>query len=174
MPTLDSSVGGIASNSYLSQAQALELAPLVLGALPLAAFIAATSDQKDVSLMRATRMIERSFEWFGFRWDSYQALSWPRYGVYEDGILLDNDIIPKGVQDALVLMASHVLSGYTESDGLSTAASSVKVGPISVSLDTTKSRVKSVIPEDVISALSKYGEYTGITSGAKAIGLERG
>jgi hypothetical protein len=180
MPTLDATVGGLASNSYLTLDQALAIAEIVLSGPAYQAFIKQANDERSVCLMRATRMIERSFEWSGYRVDDDQALAWPRHrytmidAVYtDDGLIYGADIIPKDVQDATVMVAAHLAQGFAESDALNAPATNIKLGPISVSFDNNKTKTKATIPEDVISSLAKLGEYIGVSSGGRAIMLER-
>lgn len=178
MPVLDATIGGRASNSYLTIEQANQLATLVLSGAAHQAFTSQAETQKEVCLMRATRMIERSFEWPGYKVDDLQALAWPRYAntnifAAADTLIYGAQVLPNDVLDAVLLLASHLALGFNEADTLASPATKVKIGPISLDFDSSKSKSRATIPEDVISALSRLGSYTGLTSGGRAISIER-
>ena len=178
MPTLDATVGGLASNSYLTLDQALAIAEIVLSGPAYQAFLNQATDDRSVCLMRATRMIERSFEWSGYKVDDDQALAWPRYSGADiagssNTLIYGQTTIPVDVLDATVMLASYIAQGYTETDSLGSPATNIKLGPISIAFDSNKTKSKSTIPEDVISTLNKLGTYMGVSSGGRAISLER-
>jgi hypothetical protein len=173
MPTLDSTVGGLSSNSYLSQSEALDLLEVVLSAAQSEAFFRQSSDERDAALIKASRTLDRSFDWSGYREDNDQAMAWPRYGVYVDGDQVDDDIIPKELKDATLLLAAQISQGLTVENSLSTPVTSVKLGPIDVKFDAAKTKSKATLSEEVVSMLSKLGSFIGQSGYARAITLER-
>lgn len=77
--TLDATVAGATANSYLTVAAADALAAADLGR-QATAWTAATTDQKERALKRATREIDQHFPTTGLwvRYDADQALLYPR------------------------------------------------------------------------------------------------
>jgi hypothetical protein len=125
--TLDATIGGTSSNSYVSLADA---------ALYFAdsAYVSAWDDTDETQsnlLISATRRLDQE-QFMGYRSSYTQALKWPRSGVYSDGILVAFDTIPQKVKDAvcelaLVLAGSNIL----EQSELANFKS-LSVGPISL------------------------------------------
>jgi hypothetical protein len=86
---LDAEVGGAASNSYGSLAEADSF----FSDRPEADDWEAVGSQKEAWLIRATDRLEQE-SYQGERTDDDQALSFPRVGLFIDGIEIDDDVIP--------------------------------------------------------------------------------
>ena len=92
------------------------------------------ADQES-ALRKAAEYIDYTFgpRWKGDRTNATQALDWPRFGVYVDGVLIDSDELPKQLVQACAELALIALSeDLTPSlpRGGEVKATTVKVGPI--------------------------------------------
>lgn len=92
---------------------------------------AETDANKTAALIQATKMIDfRSY--LGGRYVSTQALAFPRAGLVDDGIVVDDSTVPQKVIDATCELALYLLQeDYSAPDDLS-EFSAVKVGPIEI------------------------------------------
>ncbi len=142
---LDATLGGSAANSYATAAQAdAYAADQWYGATWLALDAAA----KDQALIAATNGLE-TVPWNGTRCspstddaETHQSLAWPRSGVTCDGVAAACTAIPKGVLQALYLLA-YQLSQDTDAlqpvapsaAGPNTYVSSQKLGDLEISFD---------------------------------------
>lgn len=73
-----------------------------------------SDDDKKEHLRIATQYVDLSSKghWKGDKVDKNQALAWPRYYVYDyDDNLLDNNIVPQTVKDAVCVMALESANG---------------------------------------------------------------
>ena len=99
--TLDATLSGSTSNSYLTLATAEQIAANMPGGPD---WIAATQDEKNLSLIQATRWLE-TLDYKGERCKASQRLKWPRNGAVCDGVTSDCSGIPYPIQEAEVALA---------------------------------------------------------------------
>jgi len=95
------------------------------------AWAAATSDQKNAAIVRATQAIDGMYgkAWPGIRSSETQALDWPRVDAYDvDGYALT--LVPQGVKDAACEAALLELTAGTLSASIDVSVEEVQVGPI--------------------------------------------
>lgn len=132
-----------------------------------------SDDNKESSLIQATRILDANYDWNGYRHDSVQALAWPRNQAINpdsrwitlDGQFIDNTIVPVPVKEATCELAINIITnlGYTaEVSDLR----SVQVGPIRLGINTLTSTY--AIPKAVLEMLRRWGRYQG-SSGGSAI-----
>ena len=101
MATLDATLGGSSSNSYVDLAGADAIA----ANLPFAdEWAALTDDQKTNGLIVATRWLE-TLNYNGERCTTTQRLKWPRKGAECDGQVSVCTEIPYAIQEAEVILA---------------------------------------------------------------------
>jgi hypothetical protein len=110
-PVLDATLGGPTSNSYVELATAVVIANNLPGG---GTWIAATDDEKNLSLITATRWLE-TLNYVGDRCAPTQRLKWPRSGAKAvcDGVQADCTFIPPVIQEAEVALAIK----YVENPG---------------------------------------------------------
>ena len=99
--TLDATLSGSTSNSYLTLITAEQIAANMPGGPD---WIAASADEKNLSLIQATRWLE-TLNYKGDRCKASQRLKWPRNGAVCDGVTSDCSGIPYRVQEAEVALA---------------------------------------------------------------------
>jgi hypothetical protein len=142
------------------------------------AWTAATNDNKEKSLVMATRLIDGLFQFNGFKRISTQALQWPRRecrdpdntnGVVPGlllgrGPFLDETKVPPTVVNATCELARGlVIEDRTDDpDGEGLSSMSV-VG--SLRLDFNANDRQPVVPAIVQTWLSKLGEYIARSKG---------
>jgi hypothetical protein len=134
--TLIATVKGSTSNSYLTVADATDL--LNTYRLYTDDWDNATTDQKERSLIWATRLIDESYDWYGAKRTLEQALDWPRAGMLtKDGNFVDYDLLPLKLQLAVVDQAIYLLqkNPTTTPQLLGQGFSQASVGPLSVTVD---------------------------------------
>lgn len=141
-------------NSYLEVADA----DLYFGdRLNSTAWTGATPEDKAKALIGATKAIE-TMKFIGSRTVSTQKLSFPREGVYVDGILIDATVVPQDIKDAVCEYAILMLQeDYTAPDDLAQFGE-VAVG--SIKIKTNPSKGGKAIPPMVASLLSNYKDST--------------
>ena len=101
MATLDATLAGATSNSYVDLAEADAIA----ANLPFAdEWAAMTDDEKTTGLIAATRWLE-TLSYGGTRCSTTQRLKWPRKGAECDGQISDCTSIPYEIKEAEVILA---------------------------------------------------------------------
>lgn len=138
--TVEDGTGLTDADAYISEADA----DAYFAAVGNAAWAAATSGEKEIAIVKATRYMEKRFgnKWKGIIATSTQALGWPRDGVYDErGTELD-DQVPLAIAHACAEYARHALTNdlippivYPIADGAPVPFGKVsskveKVGPI--------------------------------------------
>jgi len=99
--TLDATLSGSTSNSYLTMPTAMQIAENVPGGGDWAA---KDEEVRNLSLIQATRWLE-TIDYDGSRCKSSQRLKWPRAGATCDGVTSDCSGIPYQIQEAEVMLA---------------------------------------------------------------------
>ena len=108
--TLDATLSGATSNSYVDMTTALAIAQNIPGGGDWAAL---GEEERNLSLIVATRWLE-TLTYGGDRCKATQRLKWPRSGISCDGIVSDCAGIPYRIQEAEVTLAIK----YTTDPGL--------------------------------------------------------
>lgn len=164
---------GIATaNSYASQAEGDSFHEQNFHTA--AGWAALTSDQKDQSLITATRVIDQQWRWNGFKATSSQALQWPRaecpdpdrVGVTSYGYVstiqafLPSDEIQAWLKNAVIDYgyALTVANFEKSADGEGLDRFSLE-GVFSA--DFNHSTRPDIMPQWIQSELSKYGSMIG-------------
>ena len=99
--TLDATLSGATSNSYIDMASAVAIAENIPGG---GDWVALGVEERNLSLIVATRWLE-TLTYGGDRCKATQRLKWPRSGVSCDGIVSDCAGIPYRIQEAEVALA---------------------------------------------------------------------
>ena len=99
--TLDATLSGPTSNTYIDMPTALAMAQNIPGGGDWAA---KDEETRNLSLIQATRWLE-TIDYGGTRCDASQRLKWPRSGATCDGITSDCSGIPYQIQEAEVMLA---------------------------------------------------------------------
>ena len=99
--TLDATLSGSTSNSYITMATAVQIAANMPGG---GEWIAADEEIRNLSLIQATRWLE-TIDYKGDRCKASQRLKWPRNGAVCDGVTSDCSGIPYRIQEAEVALA---------------------------------------------------------------------
>lgn len=163
MPTIDASIGGSASNSYLTVAEA---DTYFNGHIDASAWEKST--QKEELLIHATRLLDFYMDWDGDRIanETVQALDWPRYNVID----IPDNIIPVRVKNAVCELASYI---QTKGSSFNLAdASKIKVGPITIDIDADNSGF--LLPPQISRILSKLGSPSTLPkNGISTVALTR-
>jgi hypothetical protein len=112
--TIDATVGGASSNSFVTLAEA---DTYIEGRLNASAWDDASDDSCNRALVEATREISSLTGWYGSRVTDTQALSWPRdFCPIPDGAngwYYENTLIPQAVKDATMELAFQFLNAGT-------------------------------------------------------------
>jgi hypothetical protein len=113
-----------------------------------------TGTDKDKALIQATKMIDFR-HYLGYKTDETQALKFPRIGLIDDYVDLDENEVPQKVKDATCELALYLLQDdYSAPDDLS-EFNNVVVGPIQIEtrVGAKTSAGGKVIPPFVIELL---------------------
>lgn len=156
-------------SSYLTADEATELLTNTVGA---ESWLSLTDANKNASLIQASFLLDSNFDWSGSIADQAQELRWPRTGVVDkDNRQIPSNAIPHAVKYATALMALHL----TKAGGISTVATnlkSLKVGPISLSMDSEESVTSQAVPKMIVSLLNSLGFYTGLSDNSTAYNVQ--
>jgi hypothetical protein len=162
---LDATVGGVASNTYLLRAEADVYFESRLYATP---WTGATSANKDIALVWATRLLDRSVEWNGYVTSQQQALRWPRaYAFDADQVLIPSDVIPNKVKEATAELAMWLLQKDRTAETGREGIRSMSVGKISFEFD--KLDTPPTIPDAVYQLIASLGELKEVSSGGVGV-----
>lgn len=160
MPVIDSTVGGLASNSYVSL---LEANAYFESAYNKPLWAPLVDNVKAQLLISATVALDSYTTWLGQRYSISQVLDWPRVSVYDrDGMLYPYTVIPYTIKVATYELAYHLLAN----GGLTFTQNSideVKVGSIGIKFSNYITEMG--IPAFVESILSHVGSPLYIDSG---------
>jgi len=142
---IDAEVGGVSANSYVSIADA----DLFFETRSYAsAWTSASDENKEATLVQATRVVNISYYFLGSISSQTQALRWPRSSVYDqDGRLYADDALPKPLKDAVCDFALYILQSDLLADDSASLIDEMEIGPIR--LDFDKSKEKELIPSIV-------------------------
>jgi len=155
--------------SYLTAAEATELLTNTIGA---ESWLSLTEPNKNASLIQASFLLDSNFDWLGSITDQAQELRWPRTGVVDkDNRQIPSNAVPNLIKYATALMALHL----TKAGGISTVTTnlkSLKVGPISLSMDSDESITSQVVPKMVVSLINSLGFYTGLSDNSTAYNVQ--
>ena len=118
--TLDATLSGATSNSYLTMVTAMQIAENVPGGGDWAA---KDEEVRNLSLIQATRWLE-TIDYDGSRCKSSQRLKWPREGATCDGGTSDCSGIPYQIQEAEVMLAIQYDKDPTSFPGMDSGGGS--------------------------------------------------
>lgn len=130
---LDTTIGGAASNSFCSVAEA-NAYHVLRG--HNAEWGDSGVSEKEAALAWATRILDR-LNWSGNRAATTQALRWPRYNAYDqDGYVIANTVIPTAVKNATAELALYLRKEDRTADSGAIGVKSLSVGALSLEFDT--------------------------------------
>ena len=174
---LVATVGSLSSNSYLTAAETGDVLSLVAASSRCKAWNALATADKELFLMRATRLLEQFMEWDGRKVMDDQPIGWPRDFVYgpDRCLYLPNNVIPTQVKEAQALMALHLSEGFEADDQAASPVDYIKVSSIAVSFASERAaRSSMLLPPEVVEKLRGFGEYIGASGRGRAVSLVRG
>lgn len=175
MPIVVSDPTSASFNSYVSltEAEAYQSARL-----HNEAWMSASDEDKERSVIYATRLLDYTYTWRGYRSDPEQPLDWPRTGVYDSeeegdpswsvserryyGRLIPDGEIPRRLKDATAEMALFALESDRTKKRETTQSniSEIKVGEIGLKFQDYNRQdthqIVDVVPnwvDDIVSTL---------------------
>lgn len=142
-----------------------------------AAWALKSNIQKQQGLISASRTLDQQFQWDGWKRNRSQALQWPRIHVIDPDIttevyprtmpsnnFLPEDEVPAPIKRATAALALILLTETREKEADGKGLSQFALdGVFSVTFDL--STRPDVVPEWMMSELSKYGRSIGSRSG---------
>ena len=119
----------------------------------------ASDADKNIALVWATNLLDRQVDWDGSKYDDDSALRWPRSGIMnQDGIYLDDDVIPTFLKEATTFYAFYLLSEDRLAENDLMGFSYIRAGSVAMNID--KRDRKAVIPPEVWDIIKVYGSKT--------------
>lgn len=156
---LDATVSGVSANSYIDVAAA----DTYFASTFKASVWEATSDEnKEASLLLATRLLDNNVNYYGYVATDEQALRWPRTSTYDkDGVAYPDNAIPLEFQNIVCDLAISLVEngGYT---GSSNQFKQMNIGSL---LFKYKDGGDGPFPPNVVEAIDQFGEYEGPITG---------
>lgn len=110
---LDATVGGTASNSYLTVAAADSLVALLVDSGVRTTWAAYDSDTKARGLMAATKQIDAN-RFQGFKFSPSQALQFPRSGQDQPSSEIPPEVLDACLDQAVNLLANSTTGGFSQ------------------------------------------------------------
>jgi len=144
---IDATVGGSASNSYLTLSQANDY---FANRLYSTDWTGATDPNKEAALIMATQLLDANTDFTGAIASDTQALSWPRSGmVTRNGVAIPEDELPADLKNATAELALSLLKTdrTAESDVEAQGITKIKAGP--VELNFSGDGAATIIPSNV-------------------------
>ena len=136
--------------------------------------------QQEAAIRRATQYLSESFRWKGLRrYDrndshGYQALAWPRYGVYDrEGAYIEDDVIPREIMQATAEAAWYELNdvgGLQPSYIAHDRVKMEKAGPVTITYDTSRQDAWGSRPV-LLLVMDLIGEFLDERSGNRYSGI---
>lgn len=161
------------ANAYITEAEADDY--LDNYRLYTSVWDAADSPTHEKVILWATGLLDRSFDFVGNVTDYYQALRWPRVGVYDDdGRYVNQDTIPNIIKQCCAILAAELVKSDRSAVPalISLGFREAKVGPLSVTVDPRLTL--PLIPDFIVNWMGAYGSVRGTaTVGSKVVSLSR-
>lgn len=111
--SLDATVGGANSNSFITVATANSIAENTLN---VTTWTGASADDKARALIMSTTDLQ-PLAWVGTRATETQALAWPRTDAVINGRTIADNVIPREIQQATFDLALSILAGAAATSG---------------------------------------------------------
>ena len=133
MLTIVDSPGDPSANSYVSLAFCDKLMTESVGRSDWAA---TDEEVRKAAIIEATRTIDGMFTWFRISTTEFQALDWPQDGQYDKfNRSIPDDVIPLQLKFVTCELA-YAIKQYGSTAKVGSNVDMIKVGPITVDLDT--------------------------------------
>lgn len=150
MPTADS------SNSYCTRAEA----DTEMGMrLHTASWTGATTANREIALIWATRLLDEQMGWLGAPTVPGQTLAWPRSGMLgPTGAAIGTGDIPTLLKRATAELAMRLLESDRPADSGTAGLESLTAGPLTLQFAASQGGPpRVVIPQAVAETLSIWG-----------------
>ena len=142
------------ANSYISLEEAN--AYFIGKRLYSSAWTASTDDVKKTALIMGSRVLDQEVIWKGYRRFEDSGLYWPRTDVYTtDGVLVDEDTVPRAVREATAEMAMYLLVSDKMSERSGIGLTRLKVDVVELEFD--KYDKKDTVPSFIRRMIIDYG-----------------
>jgi len=170
MSTIDATIGGENSNSYVTHAYASSYWSDSIYSTNWDAY---TADEQNKLLIMATRTLDDWYEWVGSKATEQQALRWPRYSATDqDGWWIDSDELPVNLMNATAELAGY-LGGFNPNAEPDTKGfKKIKVDVIELEIDAKDRDSATAIPDSVMKMLDHLGEVKA-RGGGSSVSLSR-
>ena len=117
----------------------------------------ASTSEREAALVWASRLLDDSMDWYGWKNSSAQAMRWPRSGVYgPDGYPITSTAIPSFLRDAtaeyarLLIAEDRTLETNRDLKGYKM----MQIGDLKIVIDPTTG--KPVTPKSVWQMIREY------------------
>lgn len=151
MATLDATVGGASSNSYVTQAEADDYFASRLNSS------AWDTANKDAALITAAYDIDSAFKWVGERTDDIQFMDWPR--IYVDDV--ESTEIPFDIKRAQMELAlQYIEGGYANTQ--TNSIDEVKLGSMEVKFGEAGTSDK-YLSSHIVTIVGILGQYIEVS-----------
>ena len=153
------------SNSFVTVAEADDYLVANIHVAPIWSALAASN--KEYLLAWSSRYLDQRADWEATKTVDTSSMRWPRPGVCDrDGILIDNNVIPKQLKEATIEMARYLIAADRSEDRGQDGLESLKVDVIELVFNTSY-RLPEV-PSDIQDLLKGIGYISTGGSGGHA------
>lgn len=157
---IDATVGGTASNSYVSLEDANTYFSTRLHA---ETWTSASDADKEAALITATNIIDWYYTYKGGKTASTQALQWPRAGVTVGNETYPSNSLPKELIMATCELAMVSIDEDVTADNALAGLRKVQAGPLMIqTADNGRPPSTGQLPDAVYLLLKKFMDNAGI------------
>ena len=150
---VEDGTGKATANTYISQADADTYFEKHLYGTD---FSGASTANKDIALMMATRLIDNYFKFEGRKVNDSQALEFPRLDIFDRSrFLIPSTTIPQALKDATAELSKWLIASDRTADASGKGFKNLKVGSLSMTPDTADKI--TVLPDVVRKLLAPFG-----------------
>lgn len=161
--TIDATVGGVSSNSYVTVEEA---EAYFENRAHASEWTALMYPNKEKALVTASSTLDWYVQWKGSRTTEAQSMEWPRSGVLNEfGSYFSESVIPNKVKIAVFEMALSSLDTDRTADGDLAGLSEVRAGSLQIKTDDgIYNTLPDTIPEKIWKILRGLTNRGGIRS----------
>ena len=130
-----------------------------------------TANDKERSLIWATRLLDNLFVWKGTKRTEEQSLRWPRSGVLDpDGYEYDYDTVPTILEESTAEYALELLASdrFKTPDLLGKGIERAKVGSVEITVDSSTGQ-EPAVPDGILALLSPLGHLEAEAQGSTTV-----
>lgn len=114
----------------------------------------ADDNKRNKAILMSTRILDTYAIWLGQKTEEDQALKFPRYGLEDDGYVIDFNVVPVKIQEAQAELCLFLLTSNRTADKDGVGLKELGVDKIKLVFD--KDDKLEVLPESVLNLIAPF------------------